>query len=537
MDLQPMVEDPEKKAKNDAKKREKEEKKLKAKEKEAAAKLKAQQGVSSSKASKKKIKKQDATEENPEDYIYPKTPYGEKKQLSYKMAKDFSPDAVENKWYDFWEKSGFFEAESQSSKPPFVMVLPPPNVTGALHIGHALTAANQDIIIRRMRMSGYNTLWVPGMDHAGIATQVVVEKRIMKERQMTRHDLGRENFVSEVWKWKDEYGGTILKQLRLLGASLDWSRECFTMDEKRSKAVTEAFVRLHKEGLIVRRERLVDYMDINERTLLEVPGYKNLVEFGVLTSFAYPLEDGIGEIVVATTRIETMLGDTAIAVHSQDSRYSNFHGKFAIHPFNGRKLPIICDDILVDPNFGTGAVKITPAHDPNDFKVGVDHDLESINIFTDDGKINSNGGSEFVGMPRFEARVAVIEALKSKGLYRDEQKNEMRLGRCSRSNDVIEPMRKPQWYVKCDDMAKEALDAVINERNKKIDILPKQYVAEWKRWLENIQDWCISRQLWWGHRVPAWYVTLKDDESKEINAYLDRWVVARNEEASFLIAT
>ncbi|KAI3496387.1 hypothetical protein L1887_38748 [Cichorium endivia] len=534
----------ERKKKKEEKAKEKELKRLKAAQKAEAAKLKAQQGAVSSKANKKKNVRADASEENPQDFIDPETPSGDKKKLSQQMAKQFSPIAVEKSWYAWWEQSGFFEANVNSSKPPFTIVLPPPNVTGALHIGHALTAAIQDTIIRWRRMSGYNTLWVPGMDHAGIATQVVVEKKIMRERKMTRHDVGREKFVEEVWNWKEEYGGTILKQLRRLGASLDWSRECFTMDEKRSNAVTEAFVRLYKEGLIYRDLRLVnwdcvlrtaisdievDYIDIKEKTPLKVPGYKNTVDFGVLTSFAYPLEENLGEIVVATTRIETMLGDTAIAVHPQDPRYTHLHGKFACHPFNGRKLPIICDAILVDPKFGTGAVKITPAHDPNDFEVGKRHKLEFINILTDDGKINSNGGSGFVGMPRFEARVAITEALKSKGLYKGEEKNEMRLGLCSRSNDVIEPMIKPQWYVNCNGIAKEALDAVMDENNKKIDIIPKQYAAEWKRWLENIRDWCISRQLWWGHRVPAWYVTLEDDILKELGAYTDHWVVARNE--------
>jgi valyl-tRNA synthetase len=317
------------------------------------------------------------------------------------------------------------------------------------------------------------------------------------------------------------------------------------MDEQRSKAVTEAFVRLYKEGLIYRDMRLVnwdcvlktaisdievDYIDIKERTMLKVPGYDKPVEFGALTSFAYPLEGGLGEIVVATTRIETMLGDTAIAIHPLDPRYKHLHGKFAIHPFNGRKLPIVCDEILVDPNFGSGAVKITPAHDPNDFEVGKRHNLEFISVFTDDGNINSNGGSEFTGMPRFKAREAVTAALEKKGLYRCVKPNEMRLGVCSRSNDVVEPMIKPQWYVNCNSMAKEALDAVFDDKNKKLEIIPKQYAAEWKRWLENIRDWCISRQLWWGHRVPAWYVTLADDELKELGVYKDHWVVARSEE-------
>ncbi|XP_059629353.1 valine--tRNA ligase, mitochondrial 1 isoform X2 [Cornus florida] len=539
------VEELEKKKKKEEKAREKELKKLKAAQKAEAAKLQAQQPSNASKVAKKKSTRREAGEDNPEDYVDPETPFGEKKLRSSQMAKQFNPSAVEKSWYAWWEKSGFFVADSSSSKPPFVIVLPPPNVTGALHIGHALTCAIQDTIIRWRRMSGYNTLWVPGMDHAGIATQVVVEKKIMRERKLTRHDVGREKFVSEVWNWKNEYGGTIMKQLRCLGASLDWSRECFTMDEKRSNAVIEAFVRLYKEGLIYRDLRLVnwdcvlrtaisdievDYLDIKERTMLKVPGYENLAEFGVLTSFAYPLEGGLGEIVVATTRVETMLGDTAIAIHPDDPRYSHLHGKSAIHPFNGRKLPIVCDPILVDPNFGTGAVKITPAHDPNDFEVGKRHNLEFINILTDDGKINSNGGSEFAGMPRFKAREAVTAALEKKGLYRGAKNNEMRLGLCSRSNDVVEPLIKPQWYVNCNNLGKQALDAVVDGETRKIEIIPKQYIAEWKRWLENIRDWCISRQLWWGHRIPAWYVLLEDDELKELGAYNDHWVVARNEE-------
>ncbi|XP_038687792.1 valine--tRNA ligase, mitochondrial 1-like [Tripterygium wilfordii] len=541
------VEDPERKKRREQKAKEKELKKQKALEKAELAKKMAQDGGNATKKSVKKNARRDAgeVEENPEDFVDPETLSGEKKRLSHHMAKQYSPSAVENSWYAWWERSGFFVADANSSKPPFVVVLPPPNVTGALHIGHALTTAIQDTIIRWKRMSGYNALWVPGMDHAGIATQVVVEKKLMRERHLTRHDIGREEFISEVWKWKDQYGGTILGQQRRLGASLDWSRECFTMDEKRSKAVTEAFVRLYNEGMIYRDLRLVnwdsvlrtaisdievDHIDIKERTLLKIPGYETLVEFGVLTSFAYPIEGGLGEIVVATTRVETMLGDTAIAVHPNDHRYSHLHGKCAIHPFNGRKLKIICDPILVDPTFGTGAVKITPAHDPNDFDVGKRHNLEFINIFTDDGKINSNGGPDFVGMPRFTARVAVTEALEKKGLYRGSANNEMRLGLCSRSNDVVEPLIKPQWYVSCNSLAKQALDAAMDEENRKLEIIPKQYTADWKRWLENIRDWCISRQLWWGHRIPAWYVTLESDELKELGVYNDHWVVARNEE-------
>lgn len=545
----PVPEDPEKKKKKLEKEKERErekaEKLAKFNKKKEAQQLAQQAASNASKKSEKKTAKRGAVVENPEDYIDPETPFGDKKQMSRQLAQKYNPTAVEKSWYEWWEKSKYFVADASSKKPPFVIVLPPPNVTGALHIGHALTAAIEDTMIRWRRMSGYNTLWVPGMDHAGIATQVVVEKKIMRERKLTRHDLGREKFISEVWEWKNKYGGTILQQLRRLGASLDWSRECFTMDDKRSKGVTEAFVRLYKLDRIYRDVRLVnwdcvlrtavsdievDYIEIKERTLLKVPGYDRPVEFGVLKKFAYPLEGNLGEIVVATTRIETMLGDTAIAVHPTDDRYSQFHGKYAVHPFNGRKIPIICDAILVDPKFGTGAVKITPAHDPNDFEVGKRHKLEFINVFTDDGKVNSNGGSEFLDMPRFKAREAITEALQKKGLYRGSENNEMRLGVCSRSNDVIEPMIKPQWYVNCGDIAKEALHAVTDEENRRVEIIPKQYVADWKRWLENIRDWCISRQLWWGHQIPAWYVTLEDDILQELGAYNDHWVVAKNEE-------
>ncbi|XP_044401811.1 valine--tRNA ligase, mitochondrial 1 isoform X1 [Triticum aestivum] len=539
--------DLERKLKKEQKAKEKEEKKLKAKQKEAA-RLQVQSASDGANKSEKKQKKKGATNENPEDFIDPDTPTGQKKLIASQMAKHYSPSAVEKSWYPWWESSQYFVADAASSKPPFVIVLPPPNVTGPLHIGHAITVAIEDAMIRWRRMSGYNALWIPGMDHAGIATQVVVEKKIMRERKLSRHDLGRDKFLSEVHNWKDQYGGTILRQLRMLGASLDWSRECFTMDEQRSEAVTEAFVRLYKEGLIYRDIRLVnwdctlrttisdievDRVDLKAETLLEVPGYSNPVQFGVLTSFAYPLEEGLGEIIVATTRIETMLGDTAIAVHSQDERYKHLHGKYAVHPFNGRKLEIICADDLVKATFGTGAVKITPAHDSKDFKVGKQHNLDFINIFTDDGNINENGGPQFEGMPRFTARAAVIDALKEKGLYRGMENNDMELGRCSRTNDIVEPMIKPQWFVNCNTMAKAALDAV---KSKEIEIIPPQYEQDWYRWLENIRDWCISRQLWWGHRVPAWYVTLEDDKEKDMGSYIDHWIIARNKSDAVLEA-
>ncbi|CAK9197057.1 unnamed protein product, partial [Sphagnum troendelagicum] len=533
---QQQQEDPEKKKKREEKAREKELKKLKAAQKAEAAKAPAPP----SKKSEQKAKKAAAAASNEADAVDPFTPPGEKKLLAPEMAKSYNPKAVEATWYEWWEKSGFFVADPESKKPPFVIVVPPPNVTGALHIGHALTGAIEDMLVRWRRMSGYNTLWVPGVDHAGIATQVVVEKKIMKEGNKTRHDLGREQFVAEVYKWKEQSGGTICNQFRRTGMSLDWSRECFTMDAKLSKAVTEAFIRLHKDGLIYRDNRLgnwdcvlrtaisdieVDYVDLKGRTLRRVPGYDKPVEFGAITSFAYPLESGEGEIIVATTRPETMLGDTAVAVHPEDPRYKHLHGTFVVHPFNGRKIPIICDDILVDMAFGTGAVKITPAHDPNDFEVGKRHNLEVINIFTDDGKINSNGGKAYEGMKRFDAREAVVRDLEKKGLYKGVVDNAMRLGICSRSGDVIEPMIKPQWYVNCKEMANEACNAV---RDGRLQIIPSQFEDTWFRWLENIRDWCISRQLWWGHQVPAYYITLEDDLLTEMGAYNHHWVVAHD---------
>jgi len=366
------------------------------------------------------------------------TPPGTKKDLST-FPDTYSPRYVESAWYSWWSKEGFFKPEANcpdltkpNPKGQFVMMIPPPNVTGSLHLGHALTTAVEDSITRWHRMHGKTTLWAPGCDHAGIATQVVVEKKIARDEGKTRHDLGREEFVNRVWKWKNEKGDRIYDQLRLLGASVDWTRASFTMEPKMYKAVLEAFVLLHERGLIYRSNRLVNWSctlksaisdievekkEIPGRTLLEVPGYKEKVEFGVLISFAYKLEDGVNEIIVATTRIETMLGDTAIAVHPNDDRYKSFHGKFARHPFLDRKLVIVADD-FVDMNFGTGAVKITPAHDQNDYECGKRNNLPFITILDDNGNI-SEGCGEFSGMKRFEARRAVLKRLKELGLYKD----------------------------------------------------------------------------------------------------------------------
>lgn len=443
------------------------------------------------------------------------------------MPDAYSPQYVEAAWYNWWEKEGFFKPEynrksisEPNPKGQFVMVIPPPNVTGSLHLGHALTNAVEDAITRWHRMKGRTTLWVPGCDHAGIATQVVVEKKLWREEKKTRHDIGREKFVEKVWEWKREKGDRIYLQLRRLGSSLDWDRASFTMDPKLSRAVVEAFIRLYDEGDIYRSDRLVnwsctlksaisdievDKIELTERTFLPVPGYENKVEFGVLVLFKYEVENSDETLTVATTRIETMLGDTAVAVHPNDSRYKHLVGKTVKHPFCDRKIPIIADD-FVDMQFGTGAVKITPAHDHNDYQVGLRHKLPFITILSDEGYIIGDYG-KFTGMKRFDARKAVLEALKEKNLFVEVKNNPMVVPICSRSKDVVEPLPKPQWYVKCDEMAKKAMQAV---NSGELKIIPEQHKKIWFHWMENIRDWCVSRQLWWGHRIPAYHVTVND---------------------------
>ncbi|XP_030640366.1 valine--tRNA ligase [Chanos chanos] len=475
------------------------------------------------------------------------TPPGEKKDVMSPLPDAYSPQYVEAAWYPWWEKQGFFKPEygrkSISEPNPrgiFMMCIPPPNVTGSLHLGHALTNAIQDSLTRWHRMRGEMTLWNPGCDHAGIATQVVVEKKLMRERGMTRHDLGREKFIEEVWKWKNEKGDRIYHQLKKLGSSLDWDRACFTMDPKLSYAVQEAFIRLHEEGVIYRSKRLVnwsctlnsaisdievDKKELTGRTLLPVPGYKEKVEFGVLVSFSYKIEGSDEEVVVATTRIETMLGDTAVAVHPSDPRYQHLKGKTVIHPFCDRKMPVVFDD-FVDMNFGTGAVKITPAHDHNDYEVGVRHDLEFINILDENGLL-INVPPPFLGMKRFEARKAVLKALKDMGQFKDIRDNPMVVPVCSRSKDIVEPLLKPQWYVNCADMGKQAADVV---RQGHLKIIPDHHLKTWFNWMDNIRDWCISRQLWWGHRIPAYFVTVNDPSVKpgeDMDGHY--WVSGRSE--------
>eukprot|EP00359_Climacostomum_virens_P007069 CAMPEP_0204903632 /NCGR_PEP_ID=MMETSP1397-20131031/4383_1 /ASSEMBLY_ACC=CAM_ASM_000891 /TAXON_ID=49980 /ORGANISM="Climacostomum Climacostomum virens, Strain Stock W-24" /LENGTH=965 /DNA_ID=CAMNT_0052072313 /DNA_START=60 /DNA_END=2957 /DNA_ORIENTATION=- len=464
------------------------------------------------------------------------------------MAPAYEPSQVEAGWQDWWDQSLFYTPDNQAPKTDkkFVMMIPPPNVTGALHIGHALFVAIQDTLARWHRMKGEHTLWLPGIDHAGIATQSVVEKQLAKKEGLTRHDLGREQFLERVWQWKEEYGGRIFSQMKRLGVSVDWTRQAFTMDAKLSRAVTEAFVQLWDKGLVYRSNRLVNWSchlktalsdlevdteEIKGSTHLSIPGYDKRVEFGVMHEFAYKVADSEEEIVISTTRIETMLGDTAVAVHPADPRYTHLIGKRLIHPFlPDRHLIIVADEVLVDMSFGTGAVKITPAHDYNDYESGKRHGLPVINIFTEEGLINENGG-EYAGMKRFDCRRKIIADLEALGLYKGKRNHEMRLGICSRSGDAIEPYLKPQWYVNCNGMAARACESV---RSGELEILPKQYEATWFRWLENIKDWCVSRQLWWGHRIPAYIVSVKNAAGELYyqpqTDITDHWVVGRNYE-------
>uniref|UniRef100_A0A672HPA1 Valine--tRNA ligase n=1 Tax=Salarias fasciatus TaxID=181472 RepID=A0A672HPA1_SALFA len=464
------------------------------------------------------------------------------------LPDSYSPQYVEAAWYPWWEKQGFFKPEygrrsisDQNPRGIFMMCIPPPNVTGSLHLGHALTNAIQDSLTRWHRMRGETTLWNPGCDHAGIATQVVVEKKLMRERGQSRHDLGRDSFIQEVWKWKNEKGDRIYHQLKKLGSSLDWDRACFTMDPKLSFAVQEAFIRMHDEGVIYRSKRLVnwsctlnsaisdievDKKELTGRTLLPVPGYKEKVEFGVLVSFAYKVDGSDEEVVVATTRIETMLGDTAVAVHPADARYQHLKGKMVLHPFSDRKMPIVFDD-FVDMGFGTGAVKITPAHDHNDYEVGVRHNLAFINILDENGLL-INVPPPFLGMKRFEARKAVLQALQDRGQFKEIKDNPMVVPVCSRSKDIVEPLLKPQWYVSCSDMGRQAADAV---REGRLKIIPDHHLKTWFNWMDNIRDWCISRQLWWGHRIPAYFITVSDPSvtpGEDMDGHY--WVSGRSEE-------
>jgi len=414
------------------------------------------------------------------------------------LAKTYDPKLVEGRIYRQWEEKGYFHAEVDKNKEPFCIVIPPPNITGQLHMGHALDNTWQDIIIRWKRMQGYSALWLPGTDHASIATEVkIVEK--LAEEGLTKQDLGREGFLDRAWEWKRQYGGRIVDQLKKLGSSCDWERERFTMDEGCSRAVTEVFVRLYDKGLIYRGDRIINWCPACKTALSDAE-----VEYdekqGYLWHIAYPVKDSDDRLIVATTRPETMLGDTAVAVHPDDKRYKHLIGKTVILPLINREIPVVADD-YVDREFGTGAVKITPAHDPNDFEVGLRHKLPVIRVMNDDGTMNSHAG-KYESMDRYEARKAILEDLKEQGLLIKVEEHKHNVGECYRCSTTVEPIVSKQWFVKMKPLAEPAIEAV---RTGKIRFVPERFEKIYFNWMENIKDWCISRQLWWGHRIPAYY--------------------------------
>ena len=419
--------------------------------------------------------------------------------MSSEIPKVYNPKDVEQEIYDFWMKKDLFKAYNESSKKPFTIVLPPPNVTGILHMGHALQNTIQDTIIRYRRMEGYETLWVPGMDHAGIATQNVVERKLLDEGK-TKEDLGRENFLEEVWKTKEEHGKIITSQMKLLGSSLDWSRMRFTMDEMLSKAVREAFVRLYEQGLIYRGNYIVNWCP-RCHTAISDEEVTHLELESSLWYVRYKIKDTKEHIVVATTRPETIMGDVAVAMHPDSDLYKKYNDKKAVLPITGREVPIIADE-LVDPEFGTGALKITPSHDPVDFEIGLKHGLAGICVIDDRGHMNEKAGDRYRGLERNEARKRAVEELKEKNLIEKIEKYSHSVGHCSRCKTAIEPYQSQQWFVKMKPLADKGIDAV---KKEEIKFIQKRWEKVYFDWMENIRDWCISRQLWWGHRIPVWY--------------------------------
>ncbi|MCS3704451.1 valine--tRNA ligase [Salinibacter ruber] len=431
------------------------------------------------------------------------------------MSKAYDPSDIEDKWYAYWEEHGFFEADADGDADSHVIMMPPPNVTGRLHIGHALQDSIQDALTRIHRMKGDETLWMPGLDHAGIATQNAVEDDLREAEGKTRHDLGREAFVERVRAWKEEYGDLILDQKRTLGDSCDWGRQRFTMDEGFTRAVQEVFVQLHEEGLIYRGDYLVNWDPENE-TALSDEEVENEEREGHLWHVQYPLAGAEDEsLTIATTRPETMLGDTAIAVDPDDERYEHLVGETAILPLLGREIPIIADE-RIDSDFGTGALKVTPAHDETDFEIGEDHGLEKITIMSPTGDINENGGP-YEGMDRFDARDQIVEDLEEEGLLVEVEDYMMSVPLSERSEAVIEPLISRQWFVEMEPLAEPAIEAV---REGEIEFFPDRWANEYFRWMENIRDWCISRQLWWGHRIPVWYYTDENGEADPEQGYV-----------------
>jgi valyl-tRNA synthetase len=429
------------------------------------------------------------------------------------METACEPKHFEQKWYEFWVEKKLFEGKPGSSKPPFSMVIPPPNVTGELHIGHALNNTLQDILVRWRRMRGFDAVWIPGTDHAGIATQMVVERRLAEEGR-SRIDLGRDRFVEEVWKWRQQYGGRIIEQLKRLGVSCDWSRERFTLDPGLSRAVREVFIRLYREGLIYRGEYIVNWCP-RCRTAISDLEVNHQEIAGKLYTIQYPLDSGDAHLLIATTRPETLLGDTAVAVHPDDPRYRKLVGRKARLPVLGRELPIIADP-FVDPKFGTGAVKVTPAHDPNDFQAGRRHGLPVVIIMDDQGRMNEAAGP-YAGLDRFQARKQIVEQLRHDGLLRKIEDHPHAVGHCQRCKTMVEPSLSPQWFLRIGPLAGPAIEAV---EQGNIRFYPDSWKKTYFEWMRNIHDWCISRQLWWGHRIPAWHcstgghVVVADKEPK-----------------------
>ena len=417
--------------------------------------------------------------------------------MARELPKVYEPQQVESKIYDMWQQGGYFHAEVDESKKPFTIVMPPPNVTGQLHMGHAMDATLQDTLIRFKRMQGYNALWIPGVDHAGIATQIKVEEELRKEG-LTRYDLGREKFLERVWDWKHKYGNRIVEQQKKLGASCDWERARFTMDEGCSKAVREVFVSLYEKGLIYKGSRIINWCP-HCVTALSDAEVEYVDKPGHLWHIRYPLADGSGEVIVATTRPETMLGDSGVCVNPNDERYKDIVGKMVILPLVNKEIPVVADD-YAEMDFGTGCVKMTPAHDPNDFEVGLRHNLEVIRVLDDNGKVNENGG-KYEGLDRYEARKQIVADLEAGGYLVKVEPYSHNVGTCYRCHQDVEPIISAQWFVKMKPLAEEAIRVVKDGETK---FVPERFSKTYLNWMENVRDWCISRQLWWGHQIPAW---------------------------------
>nr|XP_012153184.1 PREDICTED: valine--tRNA ligase-like [Megachile rotundata] len=457
-------------------------------------------------------------------------------QVLSDFPKTFNHKDAEHKWYQIWEKNNYFNAKD-SQKETLSMILPPPNITGTLHLGHALTVIVQDVLARWYRMKGHPVVWIPGFDHAGIATQIMVEKYLSKVEGVSKSEIGKEQFLSLVWQWKNDKEIAIKSQLKTVGASLDWSREYFTMSKDHNKAVVEAFVLLNDRNLLYRKKDMINWsptlrsaiseieverLYIKEKTKLEIPGYKKKITFGEIAHIAYPLKDSKNEIVVATTRPETVFGDVAIAVHPDDERYTEYIGKQVWHTLRETYIPVIADP-LVDNKFGTGAVKVTPAHDQMDYAIATNHKLDIIEVIDEDGNITT-AGKQFKGLPRFIAREKVLNELSNKGVLRSVKEHEMCIPICSRSRDIVECMSKEQWFISCKNMAHRALQAV---EQGHLNIVPAIHKQIWYDYLNNIRDWCISRQTWWGHPIPAYYIIVGDKIE---------WIVARTENDAYIIA-